>query len=82
MLLLNIGIYPPICIKYNFEINENYLKKNRIDQMIKFFNKSKLTVTFLRMYSSNIATNEVIFNKVNHVGCITLNRPKQLNALN
>jgi 3-hydroxyisobutyryl-CoA hydrolase len=48
--------------------------------MIQFINKSKLTVTLFRMYSSS--SNEIIFTKINHVGCITLNRAKQLNALN
>ncbi len=27
-------------------------------------------------------SSEVILNKINNIGCITLNRPKQLNALN
>lgn len=35
-----------------------------------------------RMYSSISDTPEIEFKKVNQIGSITLNRPKQLNALN
>lgn len=31
---------------------------------------------------SSTATSEILFNKINNIGVITLNRPKQLNALN
>lgn len=36
----------------------------------------------LRMSSSSASSNEIVFEKVNNVGTILLNRPKQLNALN
>ena len=51
---------------------------------LKLFRLSNLNKNqFLRMYSSNLTCNEVVqFKKVNQVGCILLNRPKQLNALN
>ena len=36
-----------------------------------------------KMYSSSSTqTTDVVLNKINSIGCITLNRPKQLNALN
>lgn len=35
-----------------------------------------------RMYSSSNDAPEIEFKKVNQIGSITLNRPKQLNALN
>ncbi len=43
-------------------------------------NLSKLPVLSNRMYSNFPA--EIEFKKVNQIGTITLNRPKQLNALN
>lgn len=46
--------------------------------MITILKRANIPSLFVRMFSTN---SEVIFNKVNHVGCITLNRPKQLNAL-
>jgi 3-hydroxyisobutyryl-CoA hydrolase len=50
--------------------------------MFQFF-KLKSIKTIARMYShQNIDANEIVLSKVNHVGCILLNRPKKLNALN
>jgi hypothetical protein len=50
--------------------------------MFQFF-KLKSIKTISRMYShQNIDANEIVLFKVNHVGCILLNRPKKLNALN
>ena len=50
--------------------------------LIKKPNTQILTKLLTRMSSSSsISTDEVLFKKMNHVGCITLNRPKQLNAL-
>ncbi len=43
-------------------------------------NLQKLTRLSIRMYSHPSA--ELEFKKVNQIGTITLNRPKQLNALN
>ncbi len=37
---------------------------------------------FLARMSSSSAINEIEFKKINNIGCILLNRPKQLNALN
>lgn len=48
--------------------------------LLRIPNRLILTKLFTRMSSSS--TDEVLIKKVNHVGCITLNRPKQLNALN
>ena len=67
-----------LLIKHFFSSSGNIFK------MIQLINNSKkLSWKFFRMYSSsNLGTDELIFKKINHVGCITLNRPKQLNAIN
>jgi hypothetical protein len=48
--------------------------------LIKKPNTHIFTKLVTRM-SSISSTDEVLIKKVNNVGCITLNRPKQLNAL-
>lgn len=50
--------------------------------MIRILKRPNIQSLFIRMYSNATQSNEVLCKKVNHVGCITLNRPKQLNALN
>ena len=44
-------------------------------------NKRAANFLFARMSSSSTTSCEVEFKKINSVGCILLNRPKQLNAL-
>lgn len=49
--------------------------------MLQSRNILKITRSVSRMYSS-ASSSEIEFKKINNVASITLNRPKQLNALN
>ena len=49
--------------------------------MLQSKNIFKFSRSISRMYSS-ASSSEIEFNKINNVASITLNRPKQLNALN
>ena len=50
--------------------------KHKIQNIIKTFN--------FKMFSTSASnqSSEIFLDKINSIGCITLNRPKQLNALN